>query len=303
MTTVSTSAFYERANFQLGQLRTEAESLQTQISSGQRLERSSDDPVAAARLRTLSRASRLAEVDQVSSERATTDLQLSDGALSALANRIIRANELATQAASGTLTDVDRGTIATELLSIRDEIIALANARNGIGQSLFGGEATGLAYEEIGGVVTYVGFGDAPETNLGDGQNVARSLVGPEVFAFTDANGATDIFAVLGNLAAALNAGGAAAGAAANDAIASLDAGLEKVTTSQTVVGTRLAWIETLDDRRTTATELRAQENESVGGTDLAASISRLQQVLTVLEASQSSFIRLANLSLFNLIR
>ncbi|OZA91497.1 MAG: hypothetical protein B7X57_10130, partial [Erythrobacter sp. 34-65-8] len=37
-----------------------------------------------------------------------------------------------------------------------------------------------------------------------------------------------------------------------------------------------------------------------VGGADLAATISRLQQVMTTLEASQASYARLASLSLFD---
>jgi flagellar hook-associated protein 3 FlgL len=37
--------------------------------------------------------------------------------------------------------------------------------------------------------------------------------------------------------------------------------------------------------------------------TDIAVTMSRLQETLTVLEASQASFVRLANLSLFSLLR
>ena len=38
-------------------------------------------------------------------------------------------------------------------------------------------------------------------------------------------------------------------------------------------------------------------------GTDLSLAVSRLQQTMTVLEASQASFTRLAGLSLFALLR
>lgn len=303
MTTVSTRAFYERANFQIGNLRSQAESLQSQIASGEKLERSSDDPVAAARLREISRKSRLSEVDQFSSDRATTDLLLADEALNSLADSVIRAKELSIQAASGTLSDEERGIIADEIDSIRDQLFNLGNARNAIGHALFGGEATDAAYEDVAGTITYVGTGSPPESHLGDGQSVERSVIGPEVFEFVDGGGPNDLFATLGALATALNAGGAGAVAAANTAIDSFDSGLEKVTTAQTVVGTRLAWIETLNDRRTTANELLVEEQQTVGGADLAGTITRLQEVLTVLEASQSTFVRLANLSLFNAIR
>jgi len=47
---------------------------------------------------------------------------------------------------------------------------------------------------------------------------------------------------------------------------------------------------------------LRTNEESTVGGTDAATVIARLQQTMTVLEASQASFVKLANLSLFSLI-
>ena len=55
-------------------------------------------------------------------------------------------------------------------------------------------------------------------------------------------------------------------------------------------------------DRRTNLGELRATEEEEVGGTDLASAISELQQTMTVLEASQASFSKLSGLSLFTML-
>ena len=78
MISLSTSAFYERATRQIGGLRTQAENLQQQIGSGERLSRSSDDPVAAARMRMLNRGERLAEIDQRNSDRAQTDQKMAD---------------------------------------------------------------------------------------------------------------------------------------------------------------------------------------------------------------------------------
>ena len=78
---------------------------------------------------------------------------------------------------------------------------------------------------------------------------------------------------------------------------------MDKVSTSQTVVGARLGWIEVMDQRREATGELVADEKASVGGADLATTMTRLQEVMTVLEASQASFVRLSGLSLFNMLR
>lgn len=300
MVNLSTSAFYERANQQMSSLRARSEKLQVQISSEERLTKSSDDPAAASRLRALDRRERLGEVDKSNSDRAATDLGLVDQALVSMADIVIRAKELALQANSTTLTDANQEAIATEITSLRESLLALANSRDAAGHALFGGEAAGDAYTDTGGTVTYQGVGTAPETDLGDGQKVQRSMTGPDILNFDAGAGATDMFEMLATLAAALTTGGSGAQTAASDAMGLLDAGLEKITTAQTVVGTRQAWVETVAERRTNTSESMAEERSAVGGADLASAITRLQELTTVLEASQASFVKLAGLSLFD---
>ena len=217
MINLSTSAFYDRAGRQIGVLRAEAEKLQQQVGTGQRLTRSSDDPVAAARLRTLERAERLSDIDQRNSDVATNDLAMADDALGSLANLVIRAQELATHAASETLSAEQREAIATEIDSLQDAALLSANGRNSAGHALFGGQASGVAYERDAGGVVYVGTGSREAMDLGDGQSVVPGLTGPEVFAFEVDGTPTDIFAVLGDLATGLRAAGDPA-AASRDA-------------------------------------------------------------------------------------
>lgn len=302
MINLSTSAFYERATRQVGTLRAEAEKLQEQMGTGERLSRSSDDPVAAARLRTLARGERLAQIDQRSSDLASTDLKMTDDALGSLATLVIRAKELATQAATETLSAEQRAAIGGEVESLRQAVLQIANSRNSAGHALFGGQAAGAAYQESGGAVAYVGTAAKDAVDLGDGQSVVPSLTGPEVFTFEAGGVPTDLFAVLGDLATALKGGGDPTGPT-GVALDGLAAGLDSITTAQTVVGARLGWIEVMDERRVANSELVADEQKAIGGADLAVTMTRLQEVTTVLEASQASFVRLAGLSLFDMMR
>ena len=105
MINLSTGAFYERGSRQIGALRAQAETLQRQIGTGERLERSSDDPVAAARLRMLSRTERIASVDTRNSQLAEADLSLTDQTLTSIADLVVRVRELAVKASSSTLSD------------------------------------------------------------------------------------------------------------------------------------------------------------------------------------------------------
>lgn len=304
MTFVSTSAFYDRFNLNMGSLRREAVKLQAAIGSGERLERSSDDPVAASRLRALARADGLAAVDMTLAARASADLALTDSALQSFASSLIRVQELATQAANGVLTASQRAGIATEIESISGELVRLANTRDSAGHALFGGDAAGPAYSvDAAGNPVYIGTATASDLPLGDGQSVTRGLTGPEFLDFTVNGSPTNLFAVVKGLADALAGGSPDPAQAARDALGALDSGLETITTQQTVIGTRLNWIDLNTERRTQMTELRGEEQADLGGTDLAEAVSRLQQTMTVLEASQASFARLSQLSLFQFLR
>tara|TARA_B100001179_G_scaffold226952_1_gene208755 strand:- start:763 stop:1683 length:921 start_codon:yes stop_codon:yes gene_type:complete len=306
MINLSTGAFYERSTTQIGSLRARAESLQKQIGTGERLEKSSDDPVAAARLRMLDREERITRVDTRNSQAAENNLEFTDEALGQISTIISRARELSLQAASATTSDEQRASIATELDGLRQNLLGLANGRNASGHSLFGGQTVGSAYEvdPNTGVATYVGTATLDSVEIGEGQSITPGNTGPQVFSFEDANGnQTDIFAELAALSAALRGGGQAAADAGRDGLGMLDMSFEKVTTAQTVLGSRLAWLELMTERRTDNLERIEDERSVMGGADLAVTMSRLQEMMTVLEASQASFVRLANLNLFTMLR
>lgn len=306
MINLSTGAFYERSTTQIGSLRARAETLQKQIGTGERLEKSSDDPVAAARLRMLDREERMTKVDTRNSDAAENNMKFADEALSQIGPMISRARELALLASNDTTSDEQRATIAAELDGLRNNLLGIANGRNASGHALFGGQAVGNAYQVDGttGVATYVGTAALDAVEIGEGQSVVPGNTGPEVFEFDDgAGGQTDLFAELAALATALRGGGQAAVDAARDGLGMLDAGFEKVTTAQTVLGSRLAWIEIMSERRVENVERIEDERSVMGGADLAVTMSRLQEMMTVLEASQSSFVRLANLNLFSMLR
>ncbi|WP_347303465.1 flagellar biosynthesis protein FlgL [Croceibacterium sp. TMG7-5b_MA50] len=297
---LSTASFYEKSTRQLTELRGQAAKLQQQASTGDRLTASSDDPVAAARLRTLSRDERLSRVDQAGSNAAMAEMELVDSALGSVANVLMRATELAQQAANGTLTDGQRAALGVEAADLRATLLTIANGVNGSGHALFGGQGAGAAYADVGGVITYQGSTTSKAIDLGAGQMVTPSLTGPELLSFEVGGTETDLFAVLGTLAASLQGDGTDTGVASRTALDQLAVGMDKITTSQAVIGARMNWVELMDDRRLTNGELRAAEVDDVGSADLAVTVSKLQEVMTVLEASQASFVRLANLSLFN---
>ncbi len=303
MTPISTGGFFDRAQATFSDLRARAEQIQAQVSTGNRLTRSSDDPVAAARLRTLMRAEAAQSVDVATAEQVRNDLSQCDSTLSSMADLVARAHELAVQAANGTLPDSQRQSIGFELAQIHESLFSLANARDSNGHALFGGTATGNAYaKDPSGNALYIGTGAAPALDIGDGTSVARGLTGPETLTVTTGSVGTSILSIVKQLADALQTGSDPQGAA-KGALDLLDAGTNSIARAQTVVGTRLVWLDQTIDRQQQMTEQREAEKGSVAGADLATSVAQLQQTMLVLQASQASFARLSALSLFDVLR
>lgn len=299
--TNSTQAFYARTQTQMGTLRGRAEDLQQQISTGERLSRSSDDPVAASRLRSLARFDRLGAIDAGNARRAAEDLDLSANALEFIGADIIRARELALWAANQTVGDSERAVIATELGELRLRIMSSANGFDSSGNALLGGENSGRAYAiDASGTVTYTGSASSGIIDLGQGQSVVRGLTGPEVLSFTSGGVPTDIFVQLAALSVALTGGSADPATAARDALAGLDDALDTVTRAQTITGSRIAWLDVVQERQTDQSLTRAQQMADTGGVAIASAITEMQQILSVLEASQAGFARLAGLTLFD---
>lgn len=298
-----TLAFYQRSTTQMTAIRREAEALQSQLSSGERIQRSSDDPVSASRLRHLARADRLAEIDAANAGRAKDGLSLAASAMGSIAQDIIRIRELALWAASDTISDKERASIGAEIEQIRLGVLASANAHDTGGNALFGGETGGAAYTlDDAGNATYAGTAESGELALGEGQSVTRGVTGPQFLSFTTGDQNTDLLAYLKTLSDALQGAVDDPAKAASDALGGLDDALDTLNRSQTIVGARLAWVETIQDRQVAKDQSRAAETADVGGVDLASTIAELQQMLTVLEASQAGFARLSGLTLFQSI-
>jgi flagellar hook-associated protein 3 FlgL len=300
----ATAAFYERSLGQMGALRQSLERLQTQISTGVRIERGSQDPAAASRLRTLARTQRLNEVQEDNADKLARDLTEAGNQVLGIANLLTRARELAIRAANDTTGERGRAAIAEEIALLERELFDRANAATLTGEPLFAGTAAGPAFlRNPDGSVTYAGNGETGLVSVAPGTDMERGLTGAQVFQFAVNGAPTDTFEVLANLAAALQPGQPNAAAAAAAAIEGLDQAIDTNTRNQTVLGTRLAWVEVIQDQQQTRALGVAERQSDLGDTDLGEAIARLQQTLTALEASQASFTRVANLTLFNALR
>jgi flagellar hook-associated protein 3 FlgL len=305
MSSVSTSAFFDSAIFNMTRLRAQANALQEQISTGNKLSHSYSDPLGASQMRMMQATDTLSSADHTVSNAAKTQLTQTDATLSEFTGIVTTLQGLATQAANSTLNDSQRASIGVQIAGYYQNLMALANTRDGTGNPLFGGQGTGTAYTtDAAGTPVYGGTASAATLSLGPGMTVTSGVTGPEFLDFTSGGASKNLLSVVKNLADALQnpTSAAAAVTAANSSLTDLSAGLDSISTSQTVVGARLAWITASENMQTNLATQRSTSEAKVGGTDITAAAAMLSQQMTVLEASQASFVKLANLSLFSML-
>ena len=134
---IGTGLFYDRGAAALSALSARADTLNTQIATNKKLSAPSQDVAAYGRLAAIARLNAGDAADTANLTLAQSLLQQSDTTLSAVTTQLQRAQELTTQAATGTLNDANRKTIAIELRGIRDDLVGLANTVDARGQHLY----------------------------------------------------------------------------------------------------------------------------------------------------------------------
>jgi flagellar hook-associated protein 3 FlgL len=302
--TNSAGSFFNRSLAQMADLRSGIERTRSQIATGRRIERGSDDPAAAAQLRSVARREALATVEGDNAARLGQDLAAGAEEVEAVSALLQRARELAVQAANTPTGPDGRRAIAFELAQLTEELFTRANAVSLTGEPLFAGLSSGAAFtRDAAGNVTYAGTPESGAVPIAPGTAIERGLPGSEVFEFELNGTPTSAFAVLGGLAAALQGGAGDPVAAAGAAIAGIDAALDTTNRAVTILGTRMAWTEQVEAQQADRRVALAERRSRVGDTDIADAIARLQQSLTALEASQSAFARVSSLTLFDALR
>lgn len=155
---ISTTSFYEQSKTAMGSLQSNLLRVQQQIGANSKILAPSDDPLGATRALTVQQSIALNSQYSASRSQATQTLTLEENALQSVTTVLQNVKVLLIQA-GGTLTDADRGIIATALQNNLDQLQGLANTRDGNGQFLFAGFKSGSApfVRQMDGSIGYVG--------------------------------------------------------------------------------------------------------------------------------------------------
>lgn len=297
---ISTSAFYGNTATRMSTMMQRAQTLQTEIATGKKIQTPSDAPGVSQQLAEIARKDADSGVYAANLKTADSLLSQADGVLKQIYTQVTRAKEQAIGAATGTQAGSDRKIFGTELASILGAIVGLANVDNIRGEPLFGNPAGERAVVQgADGGFTYAVTNVSP-IPIGDGQDVQATESAARLFTLPDG---TDMLATLGALATALQSGDPGAARTASDALDTIQKGLDQIADIQASVGARGARVDLQQTLLQTADTDRAALRSQLEDTDITAAVVELQQMLTALSATQSSFSKLAQLSLFDYIR
>ena len=296
---LSTSQIFQQATTAMLNKQAELAKTQQQLATGKQLLAPSDDPAAATRILDLTQVIETTSQYQRNADYAETRLVTEETVLSGAGDILQRIRELSVSANNDTLNSADRKNIAAEVKINLKALIQLANNKDASGEYLFSGYKTDTEpfVDNGAGNFSYAGDQGQRSLQIGARRQVAVGDSGADVFMQIDdgAGGVSSMFKTLYDFITDLEANNPSA-----DTITRLDSAIEVVSNTRSEIGAR---INTIESQRNTndSFSLAFQENRSqLEDLDYAEAVSRFEQQLLALQASQQSFVKIQGLSLFN---
>lgn len=136
---ISTANQFDRTIQQLGVRQTDLANLQERLSTGKRVLKASDDPVAASLHEASRNRSARIEADLRALDASRTSLQQAEAGLAESGELMTKVKELLVSAGNGAYSDAEREDIARQLVGLREQLIDVANRTDSNGRTLFGG--------------------------------------------------------------------------------------------------------------------------------------------------------------------
>jgi flagellin-like hook-associated protein FlgL len=269
--------------------------LQQQLTSGRVINAPSDSPTGTNRAMQ-TRGDQAAVAQQ---SRNLTDaqnwLEQTDSALQTMLSTTRRVRDLTVQGLNtGASAEVSQQALATEVTSLREGLLSLANLQIQ-GRPLFGGVTSGgQAYDPTTGA--WSGLGGTPVTRrVSDTEKIRVDLTGPEAFGTPG----DDLFAVVGRIAADLTANPAAL----DVHLADLDVIMKDMQAAVADVGTRASRVERLQQINFDRSVALTQQLGDTENIDLPNTIMRLEMQKVGYEAALSATAKAIQPTLMDYLR
>ncbi|HFE3232324.1 TPA: flagellar hook-associated protein FlgL [Enterobacter asburiae] len=287
-----------------------------QMSTGKRVNRPSDDPIAASQAIVLSQSQSQNSQFALARTFATQKVSLEDNVLTQVNTAISSVREKLVYASNGTLSDDDRLSLATDIQGIRDQLMNLANTTDGNGRFIFAGYKTESApFDAVTG--DYNGGAEAISQQVDTARNMTISHTGQQIFESITSNaeqlpgggyGQTNMFKILDSAIASLKIpieNDPAAATAQSQVITNAQIGIKNsqnnILTVVADVGTKMNELEKLDTLGDDRALGQTKQMSDLVDVDWNEAISSYTMQQAALQASYKAFSDMQGMSLFQL--
>jgi flagellar hook-associated protein 3 FlgL len=285
----------------LDQIQQRAQTAQTELSTGLKINNVSDAPDQIADL--WQTRSNLDQVQQVTSNlgNVQTEVNTGESVLESAVTLVERAETLGAQGASGTASSDTRQNLADELGSVLQQLVGAANTQVG-GRYIFSGDDDQQAPYSIdltqsSPISPYQGSASTRQIQSPDGSTISVALTAQQIFDSSDAQ--QNVFVSINNLREAL----------LNNDSTGINSALSDVQSSDTYLNQQLAFYGTVQDRVASGlnfgqnyeTQLQTQLS-GIEDANEAEDITDLTQAQTQLQAALMSESKLPQTSLFDFL-
>jgi flagellar hook-associated protein 3 FlgL len=202
---------------------------QEQLSSGKLLNRPSDDPSEVARAIQLRTDIEATQQFQQNASEATGWTDVTDSALSSVADALLRVRELTVQGANGSAGPESHQAIAEELKSLIDTVKTAGNASYG-GRFVFAGTQTNAQPYQMGANDAYAGDDETVLRQIGPGVTVSVNVSGRDAIG-------DDTSGILGTMRTILAATQAGNAQGLSNSLSALDIRLDELNAVRSKVG------------------------------------------------------------------
>lgn len=327
---ISTSQIFDAGSLNIQRNQSEVFRTYNQISTGRRILTPADDPVAAAQALVVTQSDSVNNLYIDNQGAAADRLKLLETKLTSATDSIQNLLEKSVQGGnSGTLSDADRQSIATDMRQQLSQLLSTANSQDGAGLYMFSGYLSNVqpftaATDPLSSsapatltppqdftnpYVTYNGDQGQQALQVDASNTMVVAENGSDVFMrVTDKNGnltGGSVFDTIKNMIDTLEkpiATNPTFQTDYNKALGDMQAVLDNTVRVRSSVGSRLA---ELDSLGAASAGLKIQYTETLSNLqdlDYAKAISDFTKQQTNLEAAQKSFAQISSLSLFKIL-
>lgn len=300
---ISTSQYFTTMNNLMSEQHGKIAKLQAQLSVGRKNVTPSTDVKATTSSLKLSEVISKQQDDIANLKNVNAGYKEEEAIMMSMSNMMTRMQEISIAARSDTYASSDLDIFAIEVEGYMDDIRGLANSRDSNGHFMFAGTmVTTLPFtKNAGGTVVYNGNQTEPKLELDTGYKLPLSISGNKLAGVITRGAAKiDMFQVMQDFVTALKANNKAGVDTAIDELKVVSSNLNKNLVDN---GLRQNLVDQRRDIGEGKILIYKGLLSDAQDVDYASAITQLSSDMLGLEAAQSTFAKVSQLSLFSFLR